>query len=242
MITTPSGQEDGNQAERHKVLVVDDHPLFRKGVTQLLAMEPSIEVVGEAGTQAEALELARRTEPDLILLDLNLKGESGLDVLTALKEEDPARRVVILTVSDSPDDLVSTIRAGADGYLLKDMEPQDMLDRVRDALQGATVLSDALAALLAHSIRDEGRADATESGAAPKPRSTQELTERELAVLRCIADGMSNKRIARALEITEGTVKVHVKHVLKKLAFRSRVEAAVWAAEQGLRMESPTGS
>lgn len=212
------------------VLVVDDHPLFRRGVRQLLSMADGIHVVGEAGNRAEALELARRHEPDLILLDLNLKGESGLDILTALKEEDPSRRVVMLTVSDAPDDLIGAIRAGADGYLLKDMEPEDLLARVREALSGTTVIGEALAARLASALRQEAR----ESTRTP-PRDLKDLTERERAVLRCIADGQSNKVIARALSITEGTVKVHVKNLFKKLGFRSRVEAAVWATETGLK-------
>jgi two-component system nitrate/nitrite response regulator NarL len=212
------------------VLVVDDHPLFRKGVVQLLAMDAGIAVVGEAGTKAEALRLAAQHDPDLILLDLNLKGESGLDILAALKEEDPSRRVVMLTVSDAPEDLIGAIRAGADGYLLKDMEPEELLGRVREALAGTTVIGDALAGRLASALRQEAQ-----DGSRGRGRDLRELTEREQAVLRCVADGMSNKLIARTLAITEGTVKVHVKHVLKKLSFRSRVEAAVWAAEQGLR-------
>jgi two-component system nitrate/nitrite response regulator NarL len=211
---------------KHTILVVDDHPLFRKGVMQLLAMEPSFEVVGEAGHFDEAVRVARETEPDLTLLDLNMKGGSGLEILAALKDEDPARRVVMLTVSDAPEDLMAAIRAGADGYLLKDMEPEELLARVREALEGRTVIGEALTNALATALRDEARAD---------KRDLRELTEREQDVLRCVASGMSNKMIARALNITEGTVKVHVKHMLKKLGFRSRVEAAVWAAERGLR-------
>jgi two-component system nitrate/nitrite response regulator NarL len=212
------------------ILVVDDHPLFRKGVRQLLSMAPDIEVVGEAGNRIEAMALVREFEPDLILLDLNLKGESGLDILAALKEEDPSRRVVMLTVSDSPDDLIGAIRAGADGYLLKDMEPEDLLARLREALHGSTVIGEALASRLASALRQEAR-----DSSRPAERDVKDLTDRERAVLRCIAVGQSNKVVARSLSITEGTVKVHVKHLLKKLGFRSRVEAAVWATEIGLR-------
>jgi two-component system nitrate/nitrite response regulator NarL len=212
------------------VLIVDDHPLFRRGVAQLLAMDPEIQVVGEAADQAGALAMARQHEPDLILLDLNLKGESGIDILSALKEEDAARRVVMLTVSDAPDDLMQAIRAGADGYLLKDMEPEDLLARVREALTGTTVISDALAGRLAAALRAEAQDSARKS-----ERDLALLTDREQAVLRCLADGQSNKLIARTLSITEGTVKVHVKHLLKKLNFRSRVEAAVWATQIGMR-------
>lgn len=213
------------------VLIVDDHPLFRRGVAQLLAMDPEVQVVGEAADGAGALALARQHEPDLILLDLNLKNESGIDILGALKDEDPARRVVMLTVSDAPDDLMQAIRAGADGYLLKDMEPEDLLARLREALTGKTVISDALAGRLAAALRAEAQ-----DGARKSERDLALLTEREQAVLRCLADGQSNKLIARTLLITEGTVKVHVKHLLKKLNFRSRVEAAVWATQIGMRL------
>jgi two-component system nitrate/nitrite response regulator NarL len=215
------------------VLIVDDHPLFRRGVAQLLAMDPEIQVIGEAADQAGALALTRQHEPDLILLDLNLKGESGIDILAALKDEDASRRVVMLTVSDAPDDLMQAIRTGADGYLLKDMEPEDLLARLREALTGKTVISDALAGRLASALRAEAQ-DASRKA----ERDLGQLTEREQAVLRCVADGQSNKLIARTLSITEGTVKVHVKHLLKKLNFRSRVEAAVWATELGLRQPS----
>jgi two-component system, NarL family, nitrate/nitrite response regulator NarL len=212
---------------RHTVLVVDDHPLFRKGVVQLLSMEPTITVVGEAGSCAQALALVQQHEPDLILLDLNLKAESGLDILAALKTEDPSRRVVMLTVSDAAEDLIGAIRAGADGYLLKDMEPEHLLDRVRASLAGETVIGEALAARLASALRQE----AQDSGSGMR-RDLSLLTDREQQVLGCLADGQSNKRIARTLSITEGTVKVHVKNLLKKLGFRSRVEAAVWMAQQ----------
>jgi two-component system, NarL family, nitrate/nitrite response regulator NarL len=212
---------------RHTVLVVDDHPLFRKGVVQLLAMEPSIEVVGEAGNRAQALALVQQHEPDLTLLDLNLKSESGLDILAAIKADDPSRRVVMLTVSDAAEDLMGAIRAGADGYLLKDMEPEQLLDRVRASLAGETVIGEALAARLAGALRQEAQ-----DSAGGLRRDLSLLTDREQQVLRCLADGQSNKRIARTLSITEGTVKVHVKNLLKKLSFRSRVEAAVWMAQQ----------
>lgn len=217
------------------VLIVDDHPLFRRGVAQLLAMDPQVTVVGEAADGAGALALARAHEPDLILLDLNLKQESGLDVLAALKEDDAGRRVVMLTVSDAPEDLMQAIRVGADGYLLKDMEPEDLLARLREALNGRTVISEALAGRLASALR----AEAQDQSRSQVPRHLDLLTEREQAVLRCVVDGQSNKLIARSLSITEGTVKVHVKHLLKKLSFRSRVEAAVWATEIGLR-QSPS--
>ena len=213
------------------VLIVADHPLFRRGMAELLAMDPEIEVIGAAAHVTAAVELVRGRDPDMILLDLNLKtatgaAESGIDVLAAVKDEDPSRRVVMLTVSDAPDDLMHAIRAGADGYLLKDLQSEELRARVREALTGKTVICDALASRLAVPLRE---------AAQDCQRDLALLTDREQAVLRCIADGQSNKLIARTLSITEGTVKVHVNHLLKKLGFRSRVESAVWATELGLR-------
>ncbi len=208
------------------VIVIDDHPLFRKGVSQLIGMDEQLKLVGEASSGEEGVELARRATPDLILLDLNMKGMSGIDTLLALREAGLDARVVMLTVSDNGDDLIAAIRSGADGYLLKDMEPEELLARIKDALFGRMVISDSLNGLLAQALREETVAAG---------RSTAGLTERERAILACLAGGMSNKLIARELNIAEGTVKVHVKNLLKKLNFRSRVEAAVWAVEQGLR-------
>ncbi len=208
------------------VIVIDDHPLFRKGVSQLIGMDEQLKLVGEASSGEEGVELARRATPDLILLDLNMKGMSGIDTLLALREAGLDARVVMLTVSDNADDLIAAIRSGADGYLLKDMEPEELLARIKDALFGRMVISDSLNGLLAQALREETVAAG---------RSTAGLTERERAILACLAGGMSNKLIARELSIAEGTVKVHVKNLLKKLNFRSRVEAAVWAVEQGLR-------
>ena len=208
------------------VIVIDDHPLFRKGVSQLIAMDDQLKLVGEASSGEEGVELARRMNPDLILLDLNMKGMGGIDTLLALRGAGLEARVVMLTVSDNADDLIAAIRSGADGYLLKDMEPEELLARIKDALFGRMVISDSLNGLLAQALREETVAAG---------RSLSGLAERERAILACLAGGMSNKLIARELNITEGTVKVHVKNLLKKLNFRSRVEAAVWAVEQGLR-------
>ena len=213
-------------AAGNSVIVIDDHPLFRKGVTQLIAMDDQLKLVGEASSGEEGVELAKSLNPDLVLLDLNMKGMSGIDTLQALRQASVDARVVMLTVSDHADDLIGAIRAGADGYLLKDMEPEELLARIKDALFGRMVISESLNGLLAQALRDE---------ASLANRSTTGLTERERAILGCLANGMSNKLIGRELKIAEGTVKVHVKNLLKKLNFHSRVEAAVWAVEQGLR-------
>lgn len=210
------------QEKRSSVVIIDDHPLFRKGVHQLLDLEPALAVVAEASSGEEGVQLVAQHQPDLVLLDLNMKGMGGLKTLEAIKLRNPETRVVILTVSDTSDDLIGTIRAGADGYLLKDMEPEELLAHIKQAVFGHTVIATGLAGRLAMALREEATA---------KNRDVKELTERELQILRGLADGKSNKLIARELDITEGTVKVHVKHLLRKLNFRSRVEAAVWMVE-----------
>ena len=206
------------------LIAIDDHPLFRKGVADLIEMEASLEMVGEAAGGEEGLGLIEQLHPELILLDLNMKGMDGLETLKHIKEREPDARVIMLTVSDNEDDVVAALRAGADGYLLKDMEPEDTLEYLRQAAGGKLVISERLTELLAHALRTEGThpSDANQAG----------LTEREEQILRLIAQGLSNKMIARKLDITEGTVKVHVKHLLKKLNLRSRVEAAVWAVNE----------
>ena len=209
--------------EHYTVAIIDDHPLYRRGVHELLDLEPTVEVVGEAGTREEALDLVRRYEPDLTILDLNMKGSSGVEILSTLKEEDPSRRIVILTVSDSGKDLTACIQAGADGYFLKDMEPEQFLKSIRQALEGQIIVDASMMAFLTTSLRAKMRSVVQERPV---------LTGREGDVLELIAKGCTNKVIARRLDITEGTVKGHVKHILKKLGCRSRVEAAVWAAQQ----------
>ncbi|HRF44417.1 MAG TPA: two-component system response regulator NarL, partial [Candidatus Competibacteraceae bacterium] len=173
-----------------------------------------------AGDGQRGLALALRQRPDLILLDLNMRGLSGLETLKALKAADLDSRVIILTVSDSEEDVVAALRSGADGYLLKDMEPEEMLHSLKTAAQGRIALGERVSAILADALRHESQ---------PRPADDGRLTDRERETLTLIAAGYSNKLIARQLKITEGTVKVHVKHLLRKLNLSSRVEAAVWA-------------
>ena len=211
-------------SEGNRILIIDDHPLFRKGVSQLIAMAPHLQLVGEASSGELGVAMARELDPDLILLDLHLKGMNGIDTLKAIRDAGVDSRVVILTVSDSADDLVAAIRSGADGYLLKDMEPEDLLAAIDQTLNGSTVIGERLNGLLARAIREE----ATEN-----QRDSATLTKREQEILLGLVHGLSNKLIARNLDITEATVKVHVKNLLKKLGFRSRLEAAVWAVGRG---------
>jgi two-component system nitrate/nitrite response regulator NarL len=206
--------------EDNRILIIDDHPLFRKGVSQLIAMAPHLRLVGEASSGDLGVAAAKELDPDLILLDLHMKDMNGIDTLKAIRDAGLDCRVVILTVSDSADDLVAAIRSGADGYLLKDMEPEDLLAAIDQTLNGSTVIGERLNGLLARAIREEATAN---------QRDSATLTRREQEILDGLAHGMSNKLIARELDITEATVKVHVKNLLKKLGFRSRLEAAVWA-------------
>jgi two-component system nitrate/nitrite response regulator NarL len=203
------------------IITIDDHPLFRKGLADLIEMDDNLVLIGEAASGEEGLNLAIQLEPDLVLLDINMKGMDGLETLRALKAADLDSRVMMLTVSDNEEDVLAAIRAGADGYLLKDMEPEDTLESIRAAASGKLVVSERLTELLAAALRSEANT--------PQDSEEAALTQREHEILDLIAEGLSNKLIARALDISPGTVKVHVKNVLRKLNLNSRVEAAVWA-------------
>jgi two-component system nitrate/nitrite response regulator NarL len=206
-----------------RLVIIDDHPLFRRGVMQLVEMAGEFDVVGEASSGGEGIAMVRRLTPDIVLLDLNMKDMSGLEVLKALKSWESDPRVVMLTVSDQADDLIAALRLGADGYLLKEMDPEELVGKLKEAAAGQITLSDRLTRLLAHALREDPH---------PKDPDQAGLTEQEGRILEQIALGKSNKLIARELNIAEGTVKVHVKHLLRKLNLRSRVEAAVWAVER----------
>ncbi|UXD88927.1 two-component system response regulator NarL [Thalassolituus hydrocarboniclasticus] len=210
-------------SKKSTIMLVDDHPLLRKGLKQLLAFEDDLEVVAEASSGAEAIDLAVEDEPDLIILDLHMQGMDGLQTLTKLRDRGITSRIVMLTVSDADDDVLTAIGQGADGYLLKDTDPDMLLEQIKQAVGGKMVLSEAVTKVLAAAIRRPAVRPASELDA---------LTGREVEILECIAKGMSNKVIARELDISDGTVKVHVKHLLKKLGLRSRVEAAVWMVNQ----------
>ncbi len=203
------------------ILLVDDHPLLRKGVGQLLELEDDLKVIGEASNGADAVSMAAELDPDLILLDLSMRGMDGIETLAAMRDADISAHIVVFTVSDDRADVIAALKAGADGYLLKDVEPDYLVASIQQACSGKMVLSDQLTEILASSFRDD-----------EKEKDLRALTRRELQILKYIAEGLSNKLIARKLDIAESTVKVHVKHLLKKLSFRSRVEAAVWMVEQ----------
>ncbi|KQA23699.1 DNA-binding response regulator [Vibrio metoecus] len=201
-----------------RVLLVDDHPLMRRGINQLLSFEAEFEVVAEASNGAEAIALAHDLQPDLILLDLNMKGMSGLDTLTALRTDECDALVVILTVSDSAADIEALVKAGADGYLLKDTEPDQLVTLLKQAMQGEKAFSESVERYLLN--RD----------AASNP--FEALTEREMQIMSEVAKGYRNRQIADRLFISESTVKVHMKSLLKKLNVPSRTAATILYLER----------
>ena len=209
-----------------RVLLIDDHALFRIGLLELLERR-GIEVVDAVGDCDVGIRLARDCAPDVVLLDLRMPGQGGLDVLRRMRAEGIDRRVAMLTTSTEEQDVIAALQAGAAGYLLKDMEPDELVAALEGIVADRTVVAPELTGALARAVRQE-RA----------PRAAQEtladLTPREMEILCQLAGGQSNKAIGRELGISEGTVKLHVKSILRKLSLRSRVEAAVLAVEKGL--------
>jgi two-component system nitrate/nitrite response regulator NarL len=213
-----------------RVLLIDDHALVRRGIEELLQSR-GVQVVASVSSGEEGVRRARELAADIILLDVKMPGMSGIETLKELRASGVATPVVMLTMSREDADLSAALRGGAQGYLLKDIEPEELMPALEAALRGENVVAREMVGTLARLVRsDAGAKRETQRLAAP----FAELTPRELEILECVADGSSNKLIARALDITEGTVKLHVKSILRKLGMRSRVEAAVMAVEHGL--------
>ncbi len=210
-----------------RVLLIDDHTLVRKGMEELLRSR-GVEVVAAVGTGEEGVNRALALKPDIILLDVRMPLMGGIETLTRLRECGVIVPILMLTMSRDDADLRAALRGGAQGYLLKDMDPEDLVPALEAALRGDNVVAKEMVGSLARMVKDEPEETA------PTASPFAELTARELEILRHVADGLSNKMIARALNITDGTVKLHVKSILRKLSIRSRVEAAVLAVEHGL--------
>lgn len=204
-----------------KLLLVDDHPMLRRGLADLLSLEHDVKVTGEASNGQEALDYLAKNTVDLIVLDHNMPILNGIETLKKIRELEISGKVLLFTVSDNSKDVQDALHLGVDGYLLKDMEPEDIISHLRKILRGELVISPALAPILAQAMRKPAHND-----------ENFELTEREMQVLQMIAEGMSNKMIGNKLGIAESTVKVHVKHILGKIGLRTRVEAAVWAVNK----------
>lgn len=212
-------------SEPIRVLIVDDHTLFRSGLKSLLQRQRDFEIVGEAGDGLEGLKRAKSLKPDVVLLDLHMPGVSGREAVQLIVEEVPETHVVMLTVSEDSEDLLDTLRAGAVGYLLKNIDTEALVEALRRAARGESVVSEQMTGKLIQGVRSPARPSASEG---------ERLSPREKEILRLVARGESNKEIARALELAESTVKIHVQNVLRKLHLASRVQAAVYAVEHGL--------
>ncbi len=200
-----------------KVMLVDDHTLFRKGLAELLDGRDGILVAAATGNPAEAARLIEAAQPDVLVLDLNMPPHGGLALLRELQGRGWIKPTLILTVSDAEDDLANAMRAGARGYLLKDMEPDDVIDALQRAVRGETVVAPAMTLKLVNLLQGGGKSAARDNLLA-------QLTAREREILDHLAQGQSNKAIARALDISHDTVKLHVRHILSKLNLTSRVE------------------
>jgi len=221
-----------------RLLVVDDHPLFRRGLVALLEQDDRFVVLHEAADAGEALRCVVRDPPDLILLDNHLPGVRGVDAIAGFKEVAPDVKILMLTVSENEQDLSAALKAGADGYLLKTINSEDLSESILKVLEGKSVVSPEMTTKLVAAFR--GRVDTPEAGSSPEGEMASQvdglemLSAREREILTQIARGASNKAIARELDIAETTVKIHVQHILRKLNLSSRVQAAVYAAGRGM--------
>jgi two-component system nitrate/nitrite response regulator NarL len=214
-----------------RVLLVDDHTLFRSGIKSLLQRSDEFEVVDEAGDGLEGIKRARSHKPDVVLLDLHMPGVSGLEAVKVITEELPEVRVLMLSVSEDAQDLMDALRGGACGYLLKNIETDALLDGIRRSANGESIVSPQMTAQLIQGVRSPVK---THSGTIERDK----FSPRERDILICLAQGESNKEIARALNLAESTVKIHVQNIFKKLNMTSRVQVALYAVEHGFGQHS----
>ena len=224
-----------NKAEKielSRIMVVDDHSLFRRGLTALLAQEEGLEVVGEASDGSEALRRIKDLQPAVVLLDNHMPGVRGVDLLPGLREAAPQSHFIMLTVSEDEQDLTAALRAGAAGYLLKTIDAADLAAAIRRTVAGEAVVSPEMTNKLVLAFKASSVAP-TAASLSNQAEDIAALSPREQELLQEIARGASNKEIARTLGIAETTVKIHVQHILRKLQLSSRVQVAVWASERG---------
>jgi two-component system NarL family response regulator len=222
-----------SRAEPIRTMIVDDHALFRRGLEMVLDEERDIELVGQASDGTEAVEKAAESLPDIVLMDIRMPRSSGIEACRAMKEAAPSAKIIILTISDEEEDLFEAIRAGASGYLLKDIPLDEVADTVRAVHGGQSLINPSMAGKLltefaALAKRDEEDADRAQEVPAPR------LTDREMQVLKLVARGMNNRDIAKDLFISENTVKNHVRNILEKLQIHSRMEAVMVAVREKL--------
>ena len=214
--------------DQMRILLVDDHVLFRKGIATILNSQPDITIVGEANDGIEAFEMAQKTRPDLILLDVNMPHRDGIETVKILKKEMPQVQIVMLTVSDDDNDLFQAIKYGAKGYLLKNLEPQELFKMVNGIRHSEAPISGAMASKILREFRQPEHNKDKDSSEVSK------LSPREIEVLEQVVNGASNKEIAEMLHITENTVKIHLRNILEKLHVQNRIQAAVHAVREGL--------
>jgi DNA-binding NarL/FixJ family response regulator len=214
-------------SERLRVMVVDDHALFRRGLEMVLSSEPDIELVGEASDGAEAIVRAQEVMPDVVLMDVRMPKRSGIEAAGEIKQLLPHAKILMLTISDEEADLYDAIKAGASGYLLKEIPIEEVAEAIRSVWAGQSRISPSMASKLLTEFAAISRAS-TERPQMPAPR----LTEREMEVLRLVAKGLQNRDIAKELFISENTVKNHIRNILEKLHLHSRIDAVVYAVRE----------
>ncbi|HEX7354306.1 MAG TPA: response regulator transcription factor [Mycobacteriales bacterium] len=222
-----AGDEVTEVGDGIRVLVVDDHALFRRGLEMVLAQEPDMQVVGEASDGTEAIERAAALAPDIVLMDVRMPRRGGIDACTAIHDSVPSAKIIMLTISDEEADLYEAIKAGAMGYLLKEISIEEVAEAIRAVQGGQSLISPSMASKLLTEFATMARKD-NEKPPVPTPK----LTEREMQVLTLVAKGLANKDIARQLFISENTVKNHVRNMLEKLQLHSRMEAVVYAVRE----------
>ena len=217
-----------------RLLVVDDHPLFRRGLVSLLSQDSRFSVVGEAGDIGEAFRILSHQEPDLLLLDNHLPGVKGVEAIVSLKQGHENLRILMLTVSEDEDDLANALQNGADGYLLKTLESDQLCEAIVKVAEGQSVVSPEMMSKLVSALRQPTVPSAIESNNGHPLKVLERLSPREMEIFLLIAKSLSNKHIARNLDIAETTVKIHIQHIFKKLEMTSRVQVAVLVATHGL--------
>jgi NarL family two-component system response regulator LiaR len=230
------GTDQPVPVEKIRVLIVDDHAVVRQGLRNFLDLQDDMQIVGEGSNGVEAVALASQCQPDVILMDLVMPEMDGVAAAQQILERNPDTRILILTSFGEDDKVFPAIRAGAQGYLLKDIHPNDLVQAVRQAYQGRPQLHPDIARKLMTAVAAEGKSAQIAEAAASstRPPAASDLTERELEVLRLIAQGLSNHEIAERMIISEKTVKTHVSNLLGKLGLEDRTQAAIWALKHGL--------